>query len=347
MLKYVGYTLIILIATITLYSPEVQSNPPLPSEFCRKVFFGTIGDDLTVRMQIERYENTLRGSYFYTKYHQPIRIDGTIDEHGRFTLEEYGEPGMLTGTFEGIYSLPDTMQGRWFDAHRRRSYAFQLKRITGIDRYGETPEGKHFEVIREPQADDTDRIFVRIEGERMVALYEESCYAYLDIDSVRVTKLSGQPNLFQITWSTHPEGQGNYTYRYYLIIPERNTPSILAKGVVSSGKAGWCWWGHGDYTIQYGKNTLVIIEQYQYQTCSEPGELQTFIQLGESKISRTYTVQVDEVNLVHAEHYQRVVEDKDLDKDLRDALEASDWEKQEIPLQEALKKYPAVNHTRP
>ncbi|HEV2704458.1 MAG TPA: RsiV family protein [Pyrinomonadaceae bacterium] len=75
-----------------------------------KTFRGEIDGRYKVQMRLARTASTLAGSYFYENVKTEIRLDGSIDERGNFTLEERDASGKPTGLFKGRWSMDE--QGR-------------------------------------------------------------------------------------------------------------------------------------------------------------------------------------------------------------------------------------------
>jgi hypothetical protein len=98
--------------------------------------FGKIGD-FPIGAFLERDEENLTGWYFYHSRARQIRLEGNIDRHGTFRMEETAG-GQKTGIFEG-----SVKQGRWTGTWRKTIGAAallfaleenrnQMKNSTGI-----------------------------------------------------------------------------------------------------------------------------------------------------------------------------------------------------------------------
>lgn len=110
----------------------------LANDFHRFYYLGTIGDSLTVQMDLQIEGERVTGSYFYNRVGQPLDLEGTIDQDGNITLQEFTRPDtllgrQLTGTFEGTLSLDLTDYGSSFAGKWSRVsgelYPFELTKV--------------------------------------------------------------------------------------------------------------------------------------------------------------------------------------------------------------------------
>lgn len=87
-------------------SPVVQSN-----DFT-KLFIGTINDKYKIEMTIIKTGNSINGNYKYSGKQNSLKINGTIDNTGNFTINEFNDKGNMTGIFKG--QLANTQaNGQW------------------------------------------------------------------------------------------------------------------------------------------------------------------------------------------------------------------------------------------
>lgn len=90
---------------------------------------GTIDGSQAISMWLKIWDGNITGSYYYDNLKKGIPLTGTIQD-GRILLAEYGEPGKLTGRFEGnicaraIWDFPQDMAP---DASQRMAYT----KVTG------------------------------------------------------------------------------------------------------------------------------------------------------------------------------------------------------------------------
>src|SRR5207237_2541616 len=83
-------------------SASAQSQAPKPKGEL-KSFRGTLGK-YRVQMRLRREGDALSGSYFYEHVRGGgLRLEGTIDGGGRFTLREFDAAGAQTGLFKGTW----------------------------------------------------------------------------------------------------------------------------------------------------------------------------------------------------------------------------------------------------
>lgn len=67
-----------------------------------KIFRGMI-NGTSFEMRLVREGNRLSGTYFYTKVGKDLKLSGSIDESGKFTLKETDQSGKTTGDWEGTW----------------------------------------------------------------------------------------------------------------------------------------------------------------------------------------------------------------------------------------------------
>ena len=126
-------------------APEVVTAAP--ASF-KKIFVGTIGDNLAVQMDIERNGARIIGNYFYDKpgawnlADKLLDLSGKVDKEGNVTLNETAYEGdtgkeKLTGTFKGKVDgvTSNNLQalrlaGTWTGAKDKKPLAVNLKELT-------------------------------------------------------------------------------------------------------------------------------------------------------------------------------------------------------------------------
>ena len=117
---------------------------PAPAEF-KEVFVGTIDDKHAVRMELERKDADLSGSYFYERagaFNSAMRtlaLKGRIDEDGNVTLAETtyasGNPqnaGEFKGKLDGLSASGDIslrLSGSWTGGKSGKQLPFSLRQL--------------------------------------------------------------------------------------------------------------------------------------------------------------------------------------------------------------------------
>jgi hypothetical protein len=85
-------------------------------------------------MTLERRDNTLTGTYQYTKFGKDIRLKGTMLSAERFILNEFDSDGKQTGVFRGRFAgfiePTDGLMGEWSSPNGERHLPFDLHRVT-------------------------------------------------------------------------------------------------------------------------------------------------------------------------------------------------------------------------
>lgn len=84
------------------------------------LFSGTVGES-KVELELFRTGEELSGDYYYRKSGSAnrLKLKGTIDEDGSFTLQEFNAAGKQTGSFKGKWkpdpnASGDSLEGEWF-----------------------------------------------------------------------------------------------------------------------------------------------------------------------------------------------------------------------------------------
>src|SRR5215470_14005185 len=117
---------------------------PAPAEF-KEVFVGTIDDKHAVRMELERKDDDLTGSYFYERagaFNSAMRtleLKGRIDADGSVSLaetsNERGNPqktGDFKGKLDGLSANGDLrlrFSGSWSGGRDGRQMPFSLRQL--------------------------------------------------------------------------------------------------------------------------------------------------------------------------------------------------------------------------
>ncbi len=112
-----------------------QDSLNLPDYFYKRLE-GKINDTLYIQMNLMRMDSVLDGNYFYKNIGEPIyfqyysylRDDGSIhiEEEGGYD-EEYNT--IITGIFDGKFTSPEKIEGRWLSPDSSKIYNFELNEI--------------------------------------------------------------------------------------------------------------------------------------------------------------------------------------------------------------------------
>jgi Protein of unknown function (DUF3298)/Deacetylase PdaC len=104
-----------------------------PGEF--KTFRGSLGK-YRVQMRLRRDGNAIAGTYFYEHVKTDLRLEGTIDAAGRFTLREFDAGGAQTGLFDGAWGTvseedPEvSLSGQWSRPDGTHKMEFSLNEMS-------------------------------------------------------------------------------------------------------------------------------------------------------------------------------------------------------------------------
>ncbi|CAA9285461.1 MAG: hypothetical protein AVDCRST_MAG56-4088 [uncultured Cytophagales bacterium] len=100
-------------------SCRAQSNPKTtaPAQAvgtaAEKTYAGSIAGKYPITMRLRKDGTALTGSYAYTRVGQDIRLDGTVQADGTFSLKEFDDKGQETGQFAGKIGPDGTVTGTW------------------------------------------------------------------------------------------------------------------------------------------------------------------------------------------------------------------------------------------
>ena len=89
-------------------------------------YAGRIGETITFRAQIKKTGAALDGYYRYPKSNSDLKLAGTVDPRGHFTLTETSDVGAVTGRWEGTFRSARSASGTWTSADGARHLAFTL-----------------------------------------------------------------------------------------------------------------------------------------------------------------------------------------------------------------------------
>jgi len=103
------FSFVIPFQTHFLLAQEAESG----GESFQKAFSGTLGD-YPIMMRLMREEDTLSGDYLYTKYGQPIPLEGEINTEGDFRVYELSDKGIKLAEFRGrLDASTNHIEGTW------------------------------------------------------------------------------------------------------------------------------------------------------------------------------------------------------------------------------------------
>jgi hypothetical protein len=124
-----------LLFILTCAGRAVAQSDARPSGEWRS-FRGTVGA-YKVQMRLRRDGDALSGTYFYERVRGGgLRLEGTIDGEGRFTLREFDAAGAQTGLFKGTWEREETgdtninLSGTWSRPDGTRQTGFSLAEMS-------------------------------------------------------------------------------------------------------------------------------------------------------------------------------------------------------------------------
>ena len=112
-----------------------QNSADVPSYFYKRLE-GKIGDSTDIQMNLTRMDSVLDGNYFYEDLGEPIYFQyySYIRNNGSIHIEE--EEGyddnyntIITGFFDGNFTSPNEITGKWMGQDSDDQYDFYLKEV--------------------------------------------------------------------------------------------------------------------------------------------------------------------------------------------------------------------------
>ena len=101
-----------------------------------QIFKGTLVEgeqNLSVQMKLRREGDKLEGSYFYENVRNELKLRGTINPQGSFSLQEFDQEGAQTGVFIGKWGTSPAgtaeMSGAWTKHDGSRIMQFTLTEL--------------------------------------------------------------------------------------------------------------------------------------------------------------------------------------------------------------------------
>ncbi len=108
------------LAAFAVRPPECNAQAAPPSTApaktvgtAGKTYAGSIAGKYPITMHLRRDGTALTGTYAYTKVGQEIRLAGTVQADGTFSLREYDDKGQVTGEFAGRIGAGGDVTGTW------------------------------------------------------------------------------------------------------------------------------------------------------------------------------------------------------------------------------------------
>jgi len=89
-------------------------------------FSGKINDKYGIVVKLTSESNHLFGEYSYENQIETLKLDGSIDSNGIFSLYEYNSKNIKTGVFNGKIKA-DNIEGLWTNTDKTRVYKFVLR----------------------------------------------------------------------------------------------------------------------------------------------------------------------------------------------------------------------------
>lgn len=114
--------------TLQISNPESASIPEQTNTtgFSRN-YQGEIASKYPIRMQLTRTGNELTGTYAYIKVGKDIPLAGSVDNEGKFSIQETDDKGKITGVFEGRFSSATQLAGNWRNPDTGKEMPFSLQ----------------------------------------------------------------------------------------------------------------------------------------------------------------------------------------------------------------------------
>lgn len=91
-------------------------------------YAGTINNKWPIKISLFAFENgKIKGTYFYTKHKQKIKLEGMQTKDG-IILNEYSDKNKITGVFNGkaFSDNRDRFNGTWQNLNTKKEYSFEL-----------------------------------------------------------------------------------------------------------------------------------------------------------------------------------------------------------------------------
>jgi hypothetical protein len=112
--------LILISFTMPIYAQDLDLNRFNEYE-------GTINNKWPIKTSLFAFEDgKIKGTYFYTKHKQKIKLEGIQTKDG-IILNEYNDKNKITGIFKGkTFSDRDRFNGTWQNLSTKKEYSFEL-----------------------------------------------------------------------------------------------------------------------------------------------------------------------------------------------------------------------------
>jgi hypothetical protein len=98
-------------------------------------------------MQLNRAGNELSGTYAYIKVGKDIPLAGSVDNEGRFSIQETDEKGKVRGVFEGKFNSAVAMSGNWRNPDTGKTLTFSLQELKNSSATASVSVGPGMELL--------------------------------------------------------------------------------------------------------------------------------------------------------------------------------------------------------
>lgn len=85
-----------------------------------RTFYGLIGDNLKIHMNLRIEDKKVTGDYFYDRIKEKIEIQGNVDDQNNITITESDGTGTISGKFVSL----DRIEGTWSDPNSTKKLSF-------------------------------------------------------------------------------------------------------------------------------------------------------------------------------------------------------------------------------
>lgn len=206
--------LIVLFASVSGISAQTET----------KIFNGYLSA-LPIQMTLTKNNGKLTGSYFYKRVGKELKLDGTINADGIFTLKELDPNGKTTGEFsgkwadeasangialEGDWHKPNSANKEFFNAAEQMIFWTNGAKLSDV-KFAEKNKAKRYEIdVNYPQISGIDAVkaatfnrLIKSEAMKSVAEFRKEMLAQTRED---VKNLFGENSLgfsYSVEWATN------------------------------------------------------------------------------------------------------------------------------------------------
>jgi hypothetical protein len=97
-----------------------------------KTYEGFIDSKYEIIMTLTKKSGELNGTYTYKTHGVAMKLSGTIEENGNFSLDEYNPTGKVTGMFKGKLESTN-ITGNWSKADGTHAMPFSLAETNNLE----------------------------------------------------------------------------------------------------------------------------------------------------------------------------------------------------------------------